>query len=204
MEMKRALLILFCAFCARTDDGSSFFCHAALALEPGVGLRSRDGSMLVVIFEHTEQFGTGGLVLNQPTPLRLRDLEIPRFHKAFADHSLMLGGGLSTNNNKRETNVALTEMAPWFWLHNIPDLPKSTLLHGAQGPLFLGGNIDVATEWILKDKKISAESFKFFYKYKQWGPGELVSEIAQTDQWKEVGPIRPEEAIQMHSFPRVW
>jgi len=102
-------------------------CHTlnTVSLEPGVGFRSRDGSMQVVLFEHTEQYGSGGLVLNQPTPLRVKDLHIPIFHKAFADNSLMLGGGMT---NDRETNVAITDMAPWFWLHTVPNLPKATLL----------------------------------------------------------------------------
>ena len=169
------------------------------ALEPGVGLRSKDGSMQVVIFEHTESYGTGGLVINQPTPLRLKDLQIPHFHKAFAENSLMLGGGVT---NDKETNVALTDMAPWFWLHTVEHLPKSTPLPGAQGPLFLGGNIEVATEWI-KQGKASPSDFKFFFKYKQWGPGELVVEIAQKDLWEEVGPMQPDKAVQTYDFPRV-
>lgn len=172
----------------------------ALSLEPGVGLRSKDGSMHVVLFEHTDHHGTGGLVLNQPTPLRLKDLQIPRFHEAFAEHSLMLGGGVK---NDKETNVAITEMAPWFWIHTVPDLPKSTPLKGAKGRLFLGGNIDVATEWI-RQGEVSSSDFKFFFKYKQWGPGELVTEITQKDLWTEVGPIQAEEAVQMYSFPRVF
>lgn len=171
------------------------------ALEPGLGLISKDGSMQVVIFEHTESYGTGGLVLNQPTPLRLKDLQIPRFHQAFAENSLMLGGGVT--NDKQETNVALTEMAPWFWLHTLQDLPKSTPLPGAKGPLFLGGSIDVATEWI-KQGKASPSDFKFFYNYKAWGPGELATEIAQKELWTEVKPMQPQEAVVQYHFPCVF
>ena len=40
---------------------------------PGTGLVSGDKAVQVVIFEHTS-LGTGGLVLNHPTPIRLRDL----------------------------------------------------------------------------------------------------------------------------------
>eukprot|EP00977_Amphora_coffeiformis_P020576 scaffold8374_cov175-Amphora_coffeaeformis.AAC.15 len=181
--MRRAFCILSLTLaCCRT--------LYALSFEPGIGFRSRDGSMRVVLFEHTEQNGSGGLVLNQPTPLRLKDLHIPIFHEAFADNSLMLGGGVT---NDKETNVAMTDMAPWFWLP----------LPGASGPLFLGGSIDVATKWI-KQGKASPADFKFFYKYKQWGPGELVTEIAQKDLWTEVGPIQADEAIKMYSFPRVF
>jgi hypothetical protein len=79
----------------------------ALVLEPGVGIRSRDGSTHVLLFEHTPEHGTGGLVLNQATPLRLKDLQIPLFHRAFAENSLMLGAGLT---NDKETNVAVTEV----------------------------------------------------------------------------------------------
>lgn len=97
----------------------------ALVLEPGVGLRSRDGKTHVVLFEHTPEHGTGGLVLNQATPLRLKDLQIPLFHQAFAENSLMLGGGFA---NDKETNVAITEvstitphtqkMMAWPWPSN--------------------------------------------------------------------------------------
>ena len=181
---------------------SLIVCHTlyALSLEPGVGFRSRDGSMHVVLFEHTEQYGSGGLVLNQPTPLRLKDLHIPLFHEAFADNSLMLGGGMT---NDKETNVAITDMAPWFWLHTVPNLPKSTPLSAAEGPLYIGGSIDVATEWI-QEGNVSLSDFKFFYKYKQWGPGELIKEIAQQDFWIDVGPVQAKEAVKMYSFPGVF
>ena len=166
--------------------------------------------MHVVIFEHTQAHGTGGLVLNQPTPLRLKDLQIPRFTAAFGENSLMLGGGIHVNHNGRqqqrhqeETNVALTDMAPWFWLHTIPDLPKSTPLEGAKGPLFLGGNIEVATEWIQQGKALPSD-FKFFYKYRQWAPGELEAEIDQKGLWTAVEPMQPQEAVQTYHFPSVF
>lgn len=176
-------------------------CLNGFALEPGVGLRSADGSMHVVIFEHTESYGTGALVLNQPTPLRLKDLQIPRFHKAFAENSLMLGGGVT--NDREETNVALTDMSPWFWIHTVQDLPKSIPLSAAHGPLFLGGNIETATEWIQQGKTLPSD-FKFFYKFKQWGPGELVQEICQKHLWTEVGPVQARKAVQIYDFPRVF
>ena len=177
----------------------TLLCGHALVLEPGVGLCSRDGSMQVMLFEHTDQHGSGGLVLNQPTPLRLRDLKIPLFHQAFADNSLMLGGGLSSVS---ETNVPLDAMAPWFWLHTVEGVPKSIALPGAKGPLFLGGDIERATE-LVRNGQASPTDFKFFYKYKQWAPGELVEEIACKDLWTDVGPMQPDQAVQIYSFPRV-
>ncbi len=86
---------------------------------PGTGLlstRSRTGvsSVEVVVFEHTEH-GTGGLVLNRPAPILLRDIASPRF-KDFGGNSLMLGCGLEGDTSEEKTsNVALGDMSPWFW-----------------------------------------------------------------------------------------
>jgi hypothetical protein len=92
--------------------------NAAVAfsiIEPGTGLKSKrktDTTLEeVLIFEHTE-LGTGGLVLNRPTPCLLRDLNIPRF-EVFGSNALMLGCGM--DNEGAGTNVAIGEMSPWFW-----------------------------------------------------------------------------------------
>lgn len=93
-------------------------------------------------------------------------------------------------------------MAPWFWLHTVENIPNSIALQGADGPLFMGGSIEDATKMI-QNGEASPLDFKFFYKYVQWGPGELVEEIACKDLWTNVGPMRPSEAVQTYSFPRV-
>ena len=101
------------------------------AIHPGTGLvskRRRDAGLEeVLIFEHTER-GTGGLVLNQPTPCLLQDLNIPRF-EVFGSNALMLGCGMQSDGSG--TNVAIGEMSPWFWC--VPcDFARFRRLHGWQ------------------------------------------------------------------------
>lgn len=176
------------------------FCEA-LVIEPGVGLTAVTGGGLtqqrVLVFEHTPR-GTGGLVLNQPTPIRLRDLNIPRF-SAFADNSIMMGSGTSTTAaTSDDNNVPLGDMAPWFWIHSVPDLPGSSPLSGAAGPLFMGGNIEQAAEMVASHE-IQPQQFKFFWKYKQWKEDELLREI-EAGRWI-CQPQDPDEALEPCSLP---
>lgn len=161
---------------------------------PGTGLVSKNGGVQVVIFEHTS-LGTGGLVLNQPTPISLRDLNIPRF-QAFGSHALMLGCGSSAKG--REFNVPVGDMAPWFWIHTCSDISKSFPLKGASGELYMGGNLDEATALIEQDK-LDPFLFKFFYKYMSWEGDALEREISE-GQWT-VGPQDPAEAIRPYFLP---
>lgn len=168
---------------------------------PGTGLIStRKGNsgnispVEVVIFEHTP-LGTGGLVLNQPTPIRLNDLGIARF-LPFRNHSLMLGCGFE--EGEEYSNVAVGEMAPWFWIHTCSALDKSFQLEGAAGLLYMGGNLDQASE-LIEQGGLEPWTFKFFYKYKQWESGELQSEI-DGGKWT-VRPQDPVEAIRPYSLP---
>jgi len=198
---RRLLLWAPALFLLLEQEPRSFFCEA-FVIEPGVGLTSvvTGGAVeeRVLIFEHTPR-GTGGLVLNQPTPIRLKDLNIPKF-RAFADNSIVLGCGTSTttatsNNNN---NVPLSDMAPWFWIHSVPDLPGSSLLPGAAGPLFMGGNLDQAAERIASHE-IQPQQFKFFWKYKQWPEDELLREI-EAGQWI-CQPQDPDQALEPCSLP---
>jgi hypothetical protein len=66
-------------------------------LGPGIGLCSKNASVEIVIFEHTEN-GTGGLVLNCAAPLKIGSLNIPRF-QAFKELPLMLGNGMSYDDD---------------------------------------------------------------------------------------------------------
>ena len=120
---------------------------APLVIRPGVGLisgarRRRAVDPIatdeeVLIFEHTHM-GSGGLVLNRPTPLRLKDLSSAARFAAFGDLPLMLGCGtcmddggtcrddgddeqcdqgsndLLTGINDRES-LAIGDLTPWFW-----------------------------------------------------------------------------------------
>lgn len=139
------------------------------AVEPGVVVERK--GILIVLFEVSE-FGAGGLVFNQPSPIRLADLAIPRFG-AFRGNSLMFGRDLSSSG---ETSVAVGDMAPWFWLHNIEALAKSSRLAGSEDPLFIGGNIDEASDLVLSGK-VDPERFKFFHKYTSWEGMKLEKEL---------------------------
>lgn len=170
--------------------------HGLSLILPGTGLVSRHSispAVQIVVFEHT-LFGTGGLVLNQPTPIRLRDLNIPRF-KVFENHTLMLGCGTGKGSS---SNLPVGDMAPWFWIHTFPEISKSFRLEGADGPLFMGGNLDEATA-LIQEERLDPFSFKFFHKYQQWKGGELEQQI-EDGQWT-VRPQDPVEAVRPYSLP---
>mmetsp|Transcript_6161 Transcript_6161/g.12466 ORF Transcript_6161/g.12466 Transcript_6161/m.12466 type:complete len:205 (+) Transcript_6161:159-773(+) len=177
-------------------------CAFSPPIVPGTGLqatrlRKGDISLVqIVVFEHTEH-GTGGLVLNKPAPILLRDIASPRF-KAFGSNSLMLGCGVESTDEDRRDNVALGDMSPWFWLHDVDNIPGSFKLPGADGPLFLGGNIEELTQRVGAAGMDPLTHVQFFWKYKLWGPGQLSSELA-SGLW-EVNAQDPEEALRVHSM----
>jgi putative transcriptional regulator len=148
----------------------------------------------ILIFEHTA-LGTGGLVLNRPTPMKLRDLGIPKFVE-FANNSVLLGCGttgvMSSSQSSSKTNIPLADMAPWFWIHNVAGLSGSSELSGAKGPLFMGGSIDQASAMI-REGSVHPSQFKFFWKYKSWIGDELLKEI-EAGHWI-CQPIDPVEAL---------
>ena len=98
--------------------------------------------------------------------------------------------GCGVDSSQETGNVPLADMAPWFWLHNVPDLPGSFCLQAAQGPLYMGGNWETATE---------LRQFKFFFKYRQWRKDDLVREIEQ-GLWEEVGPQDPAAVLEPYSI----
>ena len=131
-----------------------------------------DGPLQIVIFEHTDVGGTGGLVLNRPTPLLLGPphIDIPRF-QPFKGLPLMLGCGYDEDQHDDDDDnddgdddqpggrrrgrggqerFGLGEVSPWFWLHNIENVPGSYKLEGASGPLFFGGHLEEAAKQITK------------------------------------------------------
>lgn len=177
------------------------FVTDAYQITPGTGLWSKKTNDQVVIFEHTDH-GTGGLVLNCPTPLCIGQLPIPRF-QPFKELPLMLGSGLerttrtttiaSLNEDDEEDEVdqqgeeesntiALGEVSPWFWLHDVEDIPGSFPLPGAKGKLYMGGSIEEAVKR-LEEKNINPVGrFKFFRKYKVWPSGQLEKEL-ERGEW---------------------
>lgn len=180
-------------FPPRTNEG-------AIILAPGIGLtksyddRGSRATTEVLLFEHTAM-GTGGLVFNCPTPLRLKDIPVDRY-KNFAHLPLMLGSGLLDDTAENESTLPLSDLAPWFWLHNLPDIPGSSELMAASGPLFMGGDLEKASEYLLSNDIDPAGRLQFFRKYKSWGPGELIGEI-QAGLWTHVGPQSPQSALRI-------
>jgi putative AlgH/UPF0301 family transcriptional regulator len=161
---------------------------------PGTGLLSQD-NVQIVIFEHTEM-GTGGLILNCPTPLSMGHLPIPRF-RPFKELPLMLGCGMEEDD--AYSTVSLGEVSPWFWLHDLDNIPGSFELQGAARPLYMGGDIEEATKR-LEDEKINPLGrFKFFRKYKCWQAGELEAEV-ERGEW-ETMEQDPEKALEAVMIP---
>ena len=194
----RACVIFNASFLILLLRATSYFEKVAVngfQITPGMGLCSNSGKtdsnandgVEIVIFEHTDM-GTGGLVYNCPTPLCMGNLPIPRFEH-YKELPLMLGCGMDDNNNdgiddeycvEAESTVVLSEVAPWFWLHNIPNVTGSYELAGASGPLYMGGNIDEATNCLKQNDNSDPKGrIKFFRKYKVWQKGQLEQELQQ-------------------------
>ena len=167
---------------------------------PGIGLKHVSADVEVVVFEHTDDFGTGGLVLNCPTPIKIGNLNIPKF-EAFEELPLMLGNGITEmeEDSGEEYNgdistISLGEVSPWFWLHDMDDLPGSYVLEQASGPLYMGGNIEEATKRLQADHINPKGRFKFFRKYISWKAGELQKALDR-GEWTAVHQD-PEQALK--------
>jgi hypothetical protein len=159
---------------------------------PGTGL-TRD-NLEIVIFEHTEM-GTGGLVLNCPTPLTMERLFIPQF-QPYKELPLNLGCGIMDTDQDDNSNLPLGDVAPWFWLHDLDDIPGSFVLEGAAGPLYMGGDIQEATKKLEQEQINPKNHFKFFRKYVIWESGKLQQELEQ-GEWKAMAqdPVKALETV---------
>lgn len=81
-------------------------------------------------------------------------------------------------------------------IHDLDGVSGSITLEGANGPLFMGGNIEeLALRVERGDIASVAGHFKFFRRYKSWGSGELEREI-QEEKWV-VTPQDPNRALAM-------
>ena len=87
-----------------------------------------------------------------------------------------------------------SEVSPWFWLHDVDDIPGSYALPGAAGNLYMGGNIEEATKRLEEEHIDPKGRFKFFRKYKAWPAGELEEELNQ-GIW-EAMKQDPKEALE--------
>ena len=77
-------------------------------------------------------------------------------------------------------------------------LPGSFQLEGADGPLYMGGNIEEAARRLQEDGIDPGGRFKFFRRYRHWGPGELESEVDR-GEWI-AGPQDPGRALSLFPF----
>lgn len=121
-----------------------------------------------------------------------------------------------------ESQVAIGDMSPWFWydlssctdccsrlrfpsetlifphgfrIHDLPLIPGSYLLAGAADPLYMGGNVDVASDRLKQQEEVDPRAhFKFFWKAKVWASGQLEDELEQ-GIWKTVGPLSADQAF---------
>ena len=199
------MIVQLLAIAVRVAHG--YINHPA-SIVPGMGLISPRTKAEIVIFEHTIM-GTGGLVYNCPTPLSMGQLPIPKFQH-FKDLPLMLGCGINqesyqdgcdvesneASSKDAFSSIPLGEVSPWFWLHDLPNIPGSYELEGACGKLYMGGNIEKVAE-VLQTKGLDYKGHvKFFREYKIWQSGELEEElskgkwiISQQDPCKALQPI---------------
>ncbi len=80
-------------------------------------------------------------------------------------------------------------------IHDLPRIPGSYLLEGAAEPLYMGGNVDIASERLIQQKNVDPKAhFKFFWKAKVWAPGKLEDELEQ-GLWKATGPLSANQAF---------
>jgi hypothetical protein len=132
------------------------------------------------------------------------------------DDEIVDGGG-----GGHQERFALGEVSPWFWLHNIENVPGSYRLEGAAGPLYMGGHLEEAAERMAQHSDVGSSAsskrnldddaatattaaaagrIKFFRQYRIWSPGELQREL---DDGKWI-PCRqdPHQALQV-VMPRI-
>jgi len=116
---------------------------------------------VIILCEHNDD-GSIGFVLNKPAALKLKDI-ITEFKGI--DQEVFIGGPVQQDT-----------------LHFIHR--KGSLMEGsakiAEG-LYWGGNFDELT-FLLKDKLVNSQDFKFFVGYSGWAPGQLMEEI-EMNSW---------------------
>jgi hypothetical protein len=116
----------------------------------------------------------------------------------------MLGSGIMDDDGNDDdgdeddyysssSTVPLGEVSPWFWLHDLKDIPGSFEFQGAAGPLYMGGDIEEATKRLHAENLSPVGHFKFFRKYRRWQAGELEAEL-EKGKW-EVEEQDPVQAL---------
>ncbi len=113
---------------------------------------------IVMICQYSAKEGTFGVVLNQPLPVKLKDiLDDPN----IPDEYRLYRGGPVENNRL-------------FFIHRVPDLIRGGL--HIKDKLNLGGRFE-DVKLLLTGKILSTKTIKFFVGYSGWAPGQLEAEI---------------------------
>ena len=106
-------------------------------------------------------------------------LEEERHEDEEDDHDMSDEEDDNDTNVQMNDSIALCEVSPWFWLHDIDDIPGSSALPGAAGTLYMGGDLDEAIKRLEETGLDPMGHFKFFRKYKAWQVGQLEEELKQ-------------------------
>lgn len=114
---------------------------------------------VVLLCEHSEEDGSVGLVLNQPSSLLLKDVmsDMPN-----AEYQLFVGGPVGQDSIQ--------------FIHKCYDRLNSGIEIGEN--LFWGGNFE-ALKLLINDRAIGLDEIKFFIGYSGWSPGQLAKELKE-------------------------
>ncbi len=135
----------------------------------------------VVLLTHHNNDETIGLVLNNPTKIKLNDI---LENVSSSDFLIYLGGPVEKNTIQ--------------FLHTLGDtIPESKqILEG----LYWGGNFDVVLE-LINSNKISNNQIRFFAGYSGWGIEQLNNEIRE-DSWLVQRSTK--EVCMQYSNAKLW
>mmetsp|Transcript_12118 Transcript_12118/g.50324 ORF Transcript_12118/g.50324 Transcript_12118/m.50324 type:complete len:214 (+) Transcript_12118:218-859(+) len=119
---------------------------------------------VLLVFEHTEEHGTGALVTNRPTPVAVGDLRISHF-SAFRDNLMFQGGPLASSSD-----FVLGDQAPWYWIHDEKTVIGTTHLGG---DIYMGGKVHQSEPLLANPERV-----KFFWRHAYFLPGILQDKVA--------------------------
>ncbi len=113
---------------------------------------------VVLLCQHGPDEGAFGLILNQPLPVKLKDiLDLDAISDAFR---LNRGGPVENSH--------------LFFLHRVPHLIPGGI--EVRDNIRLGGHFKEVQE-LLIHQKITPQDIRFFVGYSGWGPGQLENEL---------------------------
>lgn len=112
---------------------------------------------VILLADYKKIDGTFGVIINKPIKIKLNEIlsEFPDF-----EGHLYLGGPIKTDRI--------------FFIHTLGDIIEGSkkILDG----IYWGGNI-LKVKQLIKNKKISKDSIRFFIGYSGWEPQQLEKEI---------------------------